>query len=254
MKDVCCKKCNKPVPAIFHNAKLYQGDCLSIIPHLDETFDAVVTDPPYSSGGQSKSARSASTGTKYLNTGNRGKFPDFIGDTKDQRSFLHWSVLWMNACFDKLKPGGLILVFSDWRQLPVTTDAMQMADFTWRGVAVWDKTEGVRPYRGGFRSQSEFIVWGSKGALQDGPYSAGVFRVNPQAGKKLHQVSKPLPLMESLVSACGENILDPFMGSGTTGIAAINQNKHFVGIEKDQHYFNVSADRFSCASPPHNSN
>lgn len=51
------------------SADLYRGDCLAVIPGLDGTFDAVVTDPPYSSGGQSKGNRAASTGAKYLNTG-----------------------------------------------------------------------------------------------------------------------------------------------------------------------------------------
>lgn len=228
-------------------ADLYRGDCLAILPGLAGPFDAVVTDPPYSSGGQSKGDRARSTGDKYLNTG-ATKFPDFLGDTKDQRSYLHWSALWMSLCFERLTEGGLMIVFSDWRQLPVTTDAMQAAGVTWRGIAVWDKTGGARPYKGGFRSQAEYIVWGSKGALKGERYSPGVFRVNPLAGGKLHQVGKPLPLMDDLVAACGPRILDPFMGSGTTGAAAINQGKKFTGIEVSQTYFKVAIERLAgCA-------
>lgn len=223
-------------------ADLYRGDCLAVLPSLAGPFDAVVTDPPYSSGGQSKGDRARSTGQKYLNSGSTA-FADFLGDTKDQRSYLHWSALWMSLCFERLDDGGLMIVFSDWRQLPVTTDAMQAAGVTWRGIAVWDKTGGARPYKGGFRSQAEYIVWGSKGALKGEHYSPGVFRVNPQAGGKLHQVGKPLPLMDDLVSACGPRILDPFMGSGTTGVAAIAQGKKFVGIEASQHYFGVAVER-----------
>jgi site-specific DNA-methyltransferase (adenine-specific) len=221
---------------------LYRGDCLAILPGLAGPFDAVVTDPPYSSGGQSKGDRARSTGDKYLNTG-ASKFPDFLGDTKDQRSYLHWSALWMSLCFERLTEGGLMIVFSDWRQLPVTTDAMQAAGVTWRGIAVWDKTGGARPYKGGFRSQAEYIVWGSKGPLQGERYSPGVFKVNPQAGGKLHQVGKPLPLMTELVAACGPRILDPFMGSATTGLAAKMQGKHFTGIEASRHYFEVALQR-----------
>ena len=113
-------------------ADLYRGDCLAILPGLAGPFDAVVTDPPYSSGGQSKGDRARSTGDKYLNTGAKN-FPDFLGDTKDQRSYLHWSALWMSLCFERLAEGGLMIVFSDWRQPPVTTDAMQAAGVTWRG-------------------------------------------------------------------------------------------------------------------------
>lgn len=58
-----------------------------------------------------------------------------------------------------------------------------------------------------------------------------------RARGKLHQVGKPLPLMEELVMACGPRILDPFMGSGTTGAAALWHGKDFVGIEASAHYF-----------------
>jgi site-specific DNA-methyltransferase (adenine-specific) len=236
---------HKHHPLTLGNADLYRGDCMWVLPQLaPEQFDAVVTDPPYSSGGQSKGARSGSTGSKYLNDPNP-ELPDFLGDTKDQRSYLHWSAVWMGISADLLKDGGLMLVFSDWRQLPVTTDAMQAAGITWRGIAVWDKG-GCRPYRGGFRSQSEFIVWGSKGALKGDGYAPGVFRHGPlSGGKKLHQVGKPQPLMAELVAACGHSILDPFMGSGTTGIAALAQGKHFVGIEASKHYFDVAAKRIA---------
>lgn len=228
-------------------AELYRGDCLAVLPALAGPFDAVVTDPPYSSGGQSKGDRARGTGQKYLNSG-ATKFPDFLGDTKDQRAYLHWSSLWMGLCFERMAEGGLMIVFSDWRQLPVTTDAMQAAGVTWRGIAIWDKTGGARPYKGGFRSQAEYIVWGSKGTLKGERYSPGVFRVNPQAGGKLHQVGKPLPLMEDLAAACGDHILDPFMGSATTGAAALGQGKRFTGIEASQHYYQVAIDRLKGGS------
>jgi site-specific DNA-methyltransferase (adenine-specific) len=226
-------------------ADLFLGDCLSVLPALTGTFDAVVTDPPYSSGGQSKGQRAGSTGNKYLNSGKDSPWPDFPGDTKDQRSYLHWSALWMSLCFARLAPGGLMVVFSDWRQLPVTTDALQSAGFTWRGVGVWDKAGSSRPYKGGFRAQAEYFAWGSKGALTGDGYAPGVFRVQQKPGEKLHQVGKPLPLMDSLLAACGAHVLDPFMGSGTTGAAAILQGKQFTGIEMSEHYFNVAVDRLS---------
>ena len=225
-----------------NGADLYRGDCLSVIPGLAGPFDAVVTDPPYSSGGQSKGDRARSTGQKYLNSGTV-KFPDFLGDTKDQRAYLHWSALWMGLCYDKLTDGGLAIVFSDWRQLPVTTDAIQAAGFIWRGIGVWDKTGSARPYRGGFRSQCEYFVWGSKGSLVGDRYSPGLFKVPTQAGGKFHQVGKPLPLMEELVAACGRRILDPFMGSGTTGVAALGMGKEFAGIEASPYYFQVALER-----------
>ena len=88
------------------NAALYQGDCLSVLPGLSGIFDAVVTDPPYSSGGLHATSRKNSTGDKYLNTsGRKSVFPDFLGDSKDQRSFLHWSILWMGKTFTGIELG-----------------------------------------------------------------------------------------------------------------------------------------------------
>lgn len=223
-------------------ADLYRGDCLSVLAALTGQFDAVVTDPPYSSGGQSKGNRAASTGAKYLNTGG-DHLPDFAGDSKDQRSYLHWSALWLALCYEKLAPGGLAIVFSDWRQLPVTSDALQSAGFTWRGIGVWDKAGSCRPYKGGFKAQTEFFVWGSKGPLAGETYSPGLFRVQQKPGEKLHQVGKPLPLIEQIVAACGRRILDPFMGSATTGVAALDQGKEFTGIELSEHYYQVAVDR-----------
>lgn len=224
-------------------AELYQGDSLAILPALEGPFDAVVTDPPYSSGGQSKGNRAGSTGAKYLNSGGDSPWPDFAGDSKDQRSYLHWSILWMALCYEKLSPGGLAIVFSDWRQLPVTSDALQGAGFTWRGIGVWDKAGSSRPYKGGFKAQAEYFVWGSKGPLKGETYSAGVFRVQQRPGEKRHQVGKPLSLMDSIVAAAGQKILDPFMGSGTTGVATLAQGKHFTGIELASHYFQVAVER-----------
>ncbi|WP_413460236.1 DNA-methyltransferase [Herbaspirillum huttiense] len=228
-------------------ADLYRGDCLAILPELDGTFDAVVTDPPYSSGGQSKGQRAASTGAKYLSS-TGSQFADFGGDSKDQRSYLHWSALWMSLCYEKLTAGGLMVVFSDWRQLPVTTDALQAAGFTWRGVGVWDKGSSSRPYKGGFRAQTEFFAWGSKGPLVGDTYSPGVFSVQQRPSGKLHQVGKPVTLMKPLVAACGARVLDPFMGSATTGLVAIEQGKHFTGIELTDHYYQVAVERLQPAA------
>ena len=136
--------------------RIYQGDCLALLPGIpDLSMDMVLTDPPYSSGGLVSSSRARPTGEKYIVTGTKMVRPDFLGDNRDQRSFLIWCTLWMAQCYRVLKDGGLILCFSDWRQLPTITDAIQVAGFIWRGVFVWDKTEAARPDKGRFRHQCE---------------------------------------------------------------------------------------------------
>ena len=225
--------------------ELYQGDCLEILPNVSAPLSAVITDPPYSSGGMTAAVRSMPTSQKYTKS---GLHPGFGGDNKDQRSFAHWMALWISLCLKKSQEGAYLLVFSDWRQLPATTDALQAGGWIWRGNVVWDKTEGARPPGTAyFRHQCEYIPWGSKGPLPKkghGPW-AGCYRFPVKQSDKFHQTGKPTPLMDQLVRVCpaGEVVLDPFMGSGTTGVAAVKAGCRFIGIEADPHYFEVATGR-----------
>uniref|UniRef100_UPI0018FFF114 DNA-methyltransferase n=1 Tax=Xanthomonas fragariae TaxID=48664 RepID=UPI0018FFF114 len=134
------------------------------------------------------------------------------------------------------------------RQLPLTTDALQIAGFTWRGITVWDKTEGVRPQLGRFRNQAEYIVWGSKGNMpldRRAPVLPGVIRQSVRKADKHHLTGKPTELMRQLVRICeaGGHVLDPFAGSGTTLLAAELEGLKWTGIELTQHYTEISSGR-----------
>lgn len=219
----------------FELGRVYKGDSRDLIRRLPERcLDAVVTDPPYSSGGMFRGDRAQDTTSKYVQTGQKTVAPEFDGDSRDQRSFLRWSEFWLRSAYHRTKPGGLVMVFTDWRQLPSVTDAVQMAGWLWRGVAVWDKTEGVRPMLGRFRSQAEFIVWGSRGALPlIGPTAPGVFRYQPRGDGSDHQTAKPVPMMEWLLSIvpAGGLVLDAFAGGGATGVACKRTGRQFLGFE-----------------------
>ena len=109
---------------IIGAATLYLGDCRDILPTLPKV-DAVITDPPYSSGGQFRGDRMGATSAKYQSTEHRGLYPEFQGDTRDQRAYLMWCSLWLGIALEKTKQGGVLACFTDWRQLPTTTDAVQ---------------------------------------------------------------------------------------------------------------------------------
>lgn len=151
-----------------------------------------------------------------------------------------------------LKDGAPVLLFTDWRQLPLTTDALQIAGFTWRGITVWDKTEGVRPQLGRFRNQAEYIVWGSKGNMpldRRAPVLPGVIRESVRKSDKHHLTGKPTELMRQLVRICegGGRVLDPFAGSGTTLLAAELEGFGWTGIEMTKHYITTSSKRLSAS-------
>lgn len=222
---------------------IYQGDSLQIIPELTD-IGAVITDPPYSSGGAHRSDRTQSTVTKYVQTGTQAYRPEFAGDSRDQRSFLAWCSLWMAGCYNVALPGAPIVAFIDWRQLPVLTDGLQAGGWVWRGVAVWDKGFG-RPRPGGFSNSVEFAAWGSKGPLEPREvYPPGIFHSTPPKDRQ-HITQKPEAVMGWLMKIVppGSTILDPFMGSGTTLKAAKEHGHKAIGIEVDAAFCEIAAKR-----------
>lgn len=231
------------------NATLYHGDAMAMLNALGAgTVDAVITDPPYSSGGAFRGDRAQDTKTKYLSSdsGNREVTTDFGGDNRDQRSFHFWSALWAAAALRAAKPGAPALFFTDWRQLPISTDYLQAGGWVWRGVVPWAK-KTARPQMGRFSAQCEYVVWGSAGPM---PVERGVgclpgFYEFAYPSEREHITQKPLDLMAAMVEIVepGGVVLDPFMGSGTTGVAAVQLGRKFIGCEQNEQYFEVACRR-----------
>lgn len=237
-------------PRIFDNrVTLYRGDALTVLRELPEaSVDAVATDPPYSSGGTSTTARKADPANKYQQSGTKRTYPAMLGDNKDQRSFLAWAALWLSECWRIARDGSPLLVFSDWRQIPVMTDAVQAAGWTWRGVVVWEKPS-ARPMQGQFRSQAEYLVFATKGRLErfTDRCLPGVFRQGVDTPRKVHLTGKPVPLMRDLLEVAkpGGVVLDPFMGGGSTGLACLETGRGFIGCELSPEYYEIASARLS---------
>ena len=218
---------------------------MDVLHTLPTGYSMVIADPPYASGGGSIREKQRPTGEKYAKD---SRFQDFDGDARDQRSWVSWMAQWMGIARDLCAETALIAVFTDWRQLPSVTDAMQWADWLWRGVVVWDKIN-PRPQLARYKQQCEFVVWGSKGAIppdRDIGVLPGMYSYSmPTGAKRLHQTEKPVPLLSDLMAICpaGGKLLDPFMGSGAAEEAALRTGHDITGIEKTEHYFGVSVSR-----------
>ena len=227
---------------------IYHGDALSVIPDLPP-FDAILTDPPYSSGGMHRSDRMQSTVTKYVLSGTAAPRHEFSGDNRDQRGYMAWVSLWMTAALKRANPGCVAGIFTDWRQLPTTTDAFQAGGWVWRGVAVWDKTLKARPSAGVFTSQAEYIVWGTAGAREPrrlGFQIPGVFAAPaPNNSTRDHITQKPIEVMRWAMTVAPSDglVIDPFMGSGTTMRAALETGRRAIGIEIEERYCEIAARR-----------
>lgn len=216
---------------------IYHGDALEVLPALVDAgvqLGALVTDPPYSSGGAFRGDRAQATSAKYVSSGVQTIRPEFEGDTRDQRAFLVWSTLWLLAARHMAVSGALVVSFIDWRQLPTLTDAVQSAGWVWRGVAPWSKKFG-RPRKGGFSNACEFVVWGTNGPLDEhDSYPPGIFELSgPAVEDREHIAQKPEAVMTWALTPVrpGRLVVDPFMGSGTTLVSAKRAGLPCIGID-----------------------
>lgn len=236
-------------------AALYLGESLRVLPHLPACCAAAtITDPPYASGGLSAGERAADPESKYCQDNGALGRPSFSGDARDQRSYLFWSTLWMSELVRIVRPSGYGLVFCDWRQLPTVSDVVQAAGWVWRGIIPWNKGRGARaPHKGYFRHQCEYVVWSTNGRClkrtTDGPLD-GCFSETVRQADKFHLTGKPTPLMRELIRCVdpGELVIDPFAGSGTTGVACLQLGRRFIGVELSEAYCEIAARRLEAAA------
>ena len=240
-------------PVTLGPHQLYRGDVLDVLRALeDNTADLLLADPPYCSGGLTGTERKASTSSKYQQSGAAARYEDFPGDQRDERSFVLWSALWLTEAYRILRPGSSALVFSDWRQLANTADAVQVAGMVFRGIVPWHKN-GARPQPNSFRADCEYLVWATKGDIDRRPlpsakYLPGLYSYSSPRDRE-HMNQKPVQLLRDLmkIAPAGGRVLDPFMGSGTTGVAAVESGLAFTGVEVSPHYFRVSSRRIEDA-------
>ena len=239
---------------------LYHGEALDLLRSMpDGLVDCLITDPPYSSGGAFRSDRSIEPSEKYRGWSQNSdgssrpptaEYGSFGGDNRDQRGFLAWVGAWSFQALRASRPGAHAFVFTDWRQLPLATDAVQLGGWVWRGINVWDKGVG-RPMRGRFRNHLEYIVWATNGPVGHGSdeYPSSLINIpTVSPGEREHVTQKPAPLIQQLLRVMTEPhslILDPFAGSGTSLLAAKTLGHKAIGVEIDERYCEIAARRLS---------
>lgn len=197
------------------DATLYLGDCLEILPHLGP-IDAVVTDPPYGIGrdGQKES------------TGGHGgrKAYEFLGWDSERPSRNVFEAI-LSAADRHVIWGGNY--FADY--LPPAA-----------GWLVWDKGQRIN------QSDGE-LAWCNVGRAVR---IRMMNRVEIMRDGAVHPTQKPLHLMTWAINHVGNDavtILDPFMGSGTTGVACAKMGRSFIGIEISEDYFQIACERIDNA-------
>lgn len=198
------------------DVKLHLGDCLEILPTLTGV-DAVITDPPY--GMSYSSNHGASWQGRTINGDNCTTARDAIIE--------HFNGLPM-------------AVFGTWKvQKPAGV----------RGVLVWDKGPafGMGDLRFPWKPSWEeiYIFGGGWAGKRDEGVMRGHLVVSWESKGRKHPNQKPVSLLKAIIEKLPRNItiLDPFMGSGSTGVACIETGRNFIGIELDPGYFSIAEKR-----------
>lgn len=222
---------------------ILHGDCLTLMAGMDsESVGVVFTDPPYSSGARN-AAMLRSRGSMRRNAEADDSW--FGGDNLTAHGFAMLVRMFGVEALRISVRDGHMFSFMDWRQLPVLQGAIEAAGWSARALLVWDKIHyGMG---NGFRQQAEFILHASKGTADNFlRHDLGtVFRDKRQSDDIGHPTVKPSGVVEQCLSAVPGDILDPFMGSGTTLVAAKNLGRRAIGIEIEERYCEVAARRCS---------
>lgn len=200
---------------IIGNATLYHGDCREVLPTLP-MHDLLCTDPPYGIGA------SAGTG-KY----GRLKIEACADLGWDNETPPQWLMLLLLE-----KAAHKVIFGGNYFSLPPS-----------RAYLVWDKGAG---FKGRDFAECEFAwcSWdGNARMLTYDPLARGDYR------SKEHPTQKPVAVMQWAIASApdGMTVLDPFMGSGTTGVACAQLGKAFTGIERERKYFDIACERISRA-------
>lgn len=228
-------------------AKIICGDALETLDRLiDEgaRFDALLTDPPYCSGGMTMSERKRSTARKYYEAPQKQNID--YDDAQDQISYTFTLRSLFCRARRLLNDVGYVFCFCDWRQIPTVSTAFQSSGLVWRGVISWDKGN-ARPNKGIFTPLCEYIVWGTRGAGKSEKFGRGLIRrAPPSSATRCHQSEKPVELLVELLGILPDGaraVLDPFCGSGSVGAACEKLGLDFTGVEISEHYANVAKKR-----------
>jgi DNA modification methylase len=213
--------------------RTYLGNALDILPTLpDESVDCIITDPPY--------------GINYMSRSHSLPLTKIAGDKGDEAYSLLDRVLAIAQ--RKLKPDRHIYIFTNWQAFEGMAPIVRKY-FKLKGALAWIKNNRTRgDLKGNYGYQYEMVLFAHKGRRWLlGKRDSDVLhfdKVPPQAMQ--HPTEKPVKLLEYLIeksTAQGEIVLDPFMGSGSTGEAAAVSGRGFIGIEMESTWFDVAKKR-----------
>ncbi|WP_170218490.1 Dam family site-specific DNA-(adenine-N6)-methyltransferase [Mycoplasmopsis mucosicanis] len=220
--------------------EIFNEDCLEYMQRESFVCDAIITDPPYN----------ISKKNNFKTIGRNGIDFGSWDYGFDQLSWLEYA--------DKLlKPGGSIIIFNDYKNMGKIANKLEELNFEVKDLLRWVKNNPMpRNTSRRYVTDFEYALWAVKGHKKwtfnkpsDVPYLRPEFKTSivSKSCDKFHPTQKPIDLLEKIIQIHtneGDLIFDPFMGSGSTGIAAFKNKRSFIGCEIDKKYFNKTVERF----------
>ena len=225
----------------MNEIELLQGDCLELMKGISVgSMDAIITDPPYNI---SRDNNFHTMGRSGIDFGEWDKDFDLTS--------------WITVAEPLLKKGGNIVIFNDWKNMSYIVEELERNGFVIKDLIRWKKTNAMPRNRDRrFITDYEVAVWAVKkggkwtfNRLSDTyeiPEIVGGLTPKSEKLNGGHKTQKPVYVMEWLLERLTDPegvILDPFMGSGSTGVACKNLNRGFIGIELGVDYFNMAKER-----------
>ena len=208
--------------------ELWHGDCLELMKDIpDGSVDLVLTDPPY--------------GMAFQSNYRKEKYNEIQNDKS-----LEWLERYISECCRVLKNNSAIYCFCSWHNVDVFKQAIEKK-FKVKNILIWEKNNtSMGDLKGSYAPKYEMIIFAHKGRkLLNGFRYADIIKAN-RTGNKLHPTEKPVDLLELFIkNSSDENavVFDGFMGSGSCGVACVNTNRNFIGIEIDEGYFQIAKQR-----------
>ncbi len=227
-----------------NNLSIWNADSYKIFNIFeDQSIDAIITDPPY-------------------NISKKNNF-NTLKSKRNGIDFGSWDkkfnlTSWIENYYPKLKSGGTIIIFCSFLYISHIADKLKQLGADVKDVIKWIKTNPMpRNINRRYVLDTEFAIWAVKpnkkwtfNKKSNLPYLKAEVKTSTVLGKErtIHPTQKSLKLMEKIIEIHtnkNDIVLDPFMGSGTTGVACENKNRSFLGIEKQKKYYKIALERLN---------
>lgn len=242
------RKSNRELNGVIHH-----GDCLDVMRDMtSESIQLVVTSPPYNLRNSTGGGIPFESSIKWRNAAIRNGYKEHE-DNLPHKEYVEWQRACLTEMFRLLRPDGAIFYNHKWRvQNGLLQDRSDIVnDFPVRQIIVWQRNGGMNFNDGYFVPTYEVIYLICKRAFTLLPTKNGIGDVwkMSHARNNPHPAPFPLELPFRCIESCKDGIvLDPFMGSGTTAIAAEKLGRQWVGIEQSQEYIKLAYDRLNAFS------